>query len=159
MEMAKEAVKILAVRSSTLRSHPAEPKIEHTCARALDPAIERTCDRAHALLACEVRVTLAAIANLLHCRILERLQAIDLIPRDRAQPMRSSAPNLTATLILPINRTLSVNFVLLHFLEHIQRPKTHIWVCLASVDLELRISFLHLMLTFTLLSFNLIVGG
>ena len=61
-------------------------------------------DRAYALSAREVRVTLAAIANLLCYEIPEWLRAIDHIPGDRAQcdrvqTMRSSAHDLAATLI------------------------------------------------------------
>ena len=95
------------MRLSALRLHPAEPKIKRNCARASDPTIERECDRAHASSAREVRVTLAAIATLLRRGIPERLHAIDRIPHDRAQTMRSSAHDLAATLILSINRTLS----------------------------------------------------
>ena len=92
------------MRLSALRSHPVEPKIKRAYARASDPAIERECDRAHASSAREVRVALAAIANLLRRGILERLHAIDLIPRDRSQcdrtqPLRSSVPDLAITLI------------------------------------------------------------
>ena len=82
--MAKEVVETLAVRSSALRSHPVEPKIKRAYARASDPAIERKCDRAQASSAREVRVALAAIANLLRHGIPEWLRAIDRIPHNRS---------------------------------------------------------------------------
>ena len=102
--MAEEVVKTLAVRSS---------KHQRACARAPNqqsnaPAIE--CigrDRAHASSAHKVRIALAAIANLLRRGIPKRLRAINRIPCDRVQPMRSSAPDLAAKLILFIDRILS----------------------------------------------------
>ena len=76
------------------------PALEHQTQQSNANAIERIGhDRAHVSSAREVLVALAAIANLLRRGIPERLRAIDRIPRDRAQTMRSSAHDLAATLI------------------------------------------------------------
>ena len=84
--MTKEAVRTLAVRLIAQDLQSSAPTLKRASARLRSrtkPAIERAYNRAHASSAHEVRVALAAIANLLRHRIPEWLCTIDRIPRDR----------------------------------------------------------------------------
>ena len=96
---------------------------------------------------------LQAIDRSHHLRSIAYMTALERNACNRVHYSDLAAPYFC------INRTLCKNLRGYAFLECFQRSETHVWVCLASLNLEICIFLLYLMLTFTLLSFNIIMGG
>ena len=119
----------------------------------------------------------ASHAVTLACPMIPSLPAwrrgvFEIVTSDRSHYLRSVAYMTTlerttcyrappSNLVAPqfcINRTLSVNFIGYIF-ESASRDQKPMFGSALPLNLELRIFLLYLMLTFTLLSFNLIMGG